>query len=63
MQVKGDIHGWWGKITENDVAQIQGDAEKMIGMLQQRYGYTREKAEQELTEFLNGPEGQRRHIA
>jgi uncharacterized protein YjbJ (UPF0337 family) len=63
MQVKGDVRGWWGKLTDDDVAQIQGDAEKMIGKLQERYGYTRENAERELNDFLTAPEGKRRRTA
>ena len=62
-QVKGDIRGWWTDITDDDVQRIQGDTEKFIGVLQQRYSYGREKAEQELTEFLNMPDNQRRRRA
>jgi len=62
-QVKGDVRGWWGKFTDDDVTQIQGDAEKMIGKIQERYGYARDKAEKELNDFLNAPEGQRRRTA
>jgi uncharacterized protein YjbJ (UPF0337 family) len=52
-QVKGDIRSKWGKITDDDLTQIQGDAQKMIGKLQERYGLRREQAEKDLTEFLN----------
>ena len=52
-QVKGDIRNKWGKITDDDLTQIQGDAQKMIGKLQERYGLRREQAEKDLTEFLN----------
>jgi uncharacterized protein YjbJ (UPF0337 family) len=62
-QVKGDVRGWWGKLTDDDVQMIQGDAEKFIGKLQQRCGYNREQAEKELNEFLSLPEGQRRRTA
>ena len=59
-QVKGDIRTRWGKLTDDDVAQIQGQAEKFIGKLQQRYGYKREQAEKELNDFLNSTPGTRR---
>jgi uncharacterized protein YjbJ (UPF0337 family) len=52
-QVKGTLRSKWGKLTDDDVVEIQGDTEKMIGKLQERYGYAREKAEKELNEFLN----------
>ena len=52
-QVKGDIRTKWGKLTDDDLTQIQGDAQKMIGKLQERYGLKREQAEQDLNDFLN----------
>jgi uncharacterized protein YjbJ (UPF0337 family) len=52
-ELKGDIRTRWGKLTDDDVMQIQGQAEKLIGMLQQRYGYKREQAEKEINDFLN----------
>jgi uncharacterized protein YjbJ (UPF0337 family) len=62
-QVKGDIHNWWGKLTDDDVDQIQGDTDKFIGKLQQRYGYGREQAEKEMNNFLSMPENRRRRTA
>jgi uncharacterized protein YjbJ (UPF0337 family) len=52
MQLKGKLRQQWGKLTDDDIAQIQGNAEQLIGKLQERYGYDREKAEKELDEFL-----------
>ena len=63
MQVKGDIRSKWGKVTDNDLTEIQGDTEKMIGKLQERYGYKREQAQKELNDFLNAPSGQPRRTA
>lgn len=59
-QVKGEIRSRWGKLTDDDMTQVQGDAEKMLGKLQERYGYTREQAERELNDFLNSPKQPRR---
>ena len=52
-QIKGDIRSRWGKLTDNDMMEIQGDAEKLIGKLQERYGLKREQAERDLNELLN----------
>jgi len=62
-QLKGEIRSKWGKLTDDDLTQIQGDAEKMIGKLQERYGYKREQAQKELNEFLNTNPGQPRRTA
>ena len=62
-QLRGEIRSRWGKITDDDVNQIQGETEKMIGKLQERYGYSRQQAERELNEFVNTPKGQPRRTA
>jgi uncharacterized protein YjbJ (UPF0337 family) len=55
MQLRGEVRTRWGKLTDDDVAQIHGEAEKLIGKLQERYGYKRDQAERELNDFLNAP--------
>jgi uncharacterized protein YjbJ (UPF0337 family) len=62
-QIKGDIRSKWGKLTDNDLMEIQGDTETMLGKLQERYGYKRDQAEKELQEFLNPPSGKARRSA
>ena len=63
MQMKGDLRSKWGKLTDDDLAQIQGDTEKFIGKLQERYGYGREQAEKEVNEFMNKPNTKDRRTA
>jgi uncharacterized protein YjbJ (UPF0337 family) len=53
MQMKGDLRKQWGKLTDSDMDQIQGDAEKFVGKLQERYGYSREEAERELNDYMS----------
>jgi uncharacterized protein YjbJ (UPF0337 family) len=48
MQLKGQLRRQWGKLTDAEVDQIQGNAEILVGKLQERYGYSREEAEREL---------------
>jgi len=50
-QVKGEIKTQWGKLTDSDLDQIDGQSEKLIGKIQERYGYARDRAEQELRDF------------
>ena len=52
-QMKGDVRSKWGKLTDDDMMQIQGDAQKLIGKLQERYGLKREQAEKDLNDFLD----------
>ncbi len=50
-QVKGEVKTQWGKLTDNDLDQIAGQSEKLIGKLQERYGYQRDRAEREVRDF------------
>src|SRR5262245_35646452 len=51
-QVKGNVRKQWGKLTDDDVDQIQGDAEIMLGKIQQRYGRSKDQASQEFDRWL-----------
>jgi len=53
MQIKGKIREQWGKLTEDDIDQMQGNAEKLIGKIQERYGRSREQVEQEVKRWLD----------
>jgi uncharacterized protein YjbJ (UPF0337 family) len=52
-QLKGTIRQQWGKVTDDDLAQIEGNAEQLIGKIQEHYGRTREEAERELDRWLD----------
>lgn len=48
---KGTIQERWGKLTNDDLDVIEGKREKLIGKLQERYGFAKEQAEKELEKF------------
>lgn len=52
QQLRGDIRKRWGQLTDSDLDQVQGDREKLAGLLQERYGYAKEEASREVDEFL-----------
>ena len=43
----------WNKLSDQDLAKMKGNAQEMIATLQERYGYTRERAQREVMQFLN----------
>ena len=47
LEIKGRVKEKWGKLTDNDLGETEGKSEKLLGLLQNRYGYIREKAELE----------------
>ncbi len=52
-QIKGEAKVAWGKLTDDDLDQAEGNAEKLAGLVQEKYGKTREEAEKEVNRFLN----------
>ena len=55
-QMKGAVKNQWGKLTDSDLDQIEGQSEKLIGKIQERYGYAKDRAEQEFREFQTASE-------
>jgi len=53
-QMTGKVKEKWGKLTDNDLTVIAGQRDQLVGILQERYGYARERAEKELNEFADG---------
>lgn len=51
QELKGKIKEKWGKLTDDEISQINGKKEQLLGKLQAKYGYAREKAEEELKSF------------
>ena len=46
-QIRGQAKVWWSKLTDDDLGKVEGKFEKLVGLLQEKYGYTREQAEDE----------------
>ncbi len=51
-EMRGQLREWWGELTDDDLERAAGKADQLIALLQQKYGYTREKAEQEFNRRL-----------
>ena len=51
-QIRGKLKEKWGKLTEDDIMQINGRLDQMISKLQARYGFERGKAEEEFSRFV-----------
>jgi uncharacterized protein YjbJ (UPF0337 family) len=52
-EMKGKVKEQWGKLTDDDLDRIDGKSEQLLGLLQQRYGYAREQAEEEYKRFAD----------
>ena len=59
QQLRGEIRSWWGQLTESDVDKIAGKKDLLVGLIQERYGYARQRAEQEVEQRLKEYSDQR----
>jgi uncharacterized protein YjbJ (UPF0337 family) len=51
--IKGKVKQQWGKLTDDDVTQVQGSYDILSGTLQKKYGYQKDQAEKEINSFLD----------
>lgn len=51
-QLKGEVKRQWAKLTDDDLERAEGNREKLVGSLQERYGWERTRAEEEFDRFL-----------
>lgn len=49
--LSGKVKEQWGKLTEDDLQEIEGRKDILLGKLQKQYGYTKEEAENQISEF------------
>jgi uncharacterized protein YjbJ (UPF0337 family) len=47
-QIRGEAKSWWGKLTDDDLDRAAGKFDILTGILQEKYGYTREHAAKEI---------------
>ena len=50
-QFEGKVQHQWGKLTQDDLQQAQGDQKVLAGKIQERYGITKEEAEHQVKEW------------
>jgi len=50
-QSKGAIQENWGKLTDNDIQEVNGRREVLIGKLQTRYAISYQEAEHQVGDF------------
>ena len=52
-QLKGEVKRQWGKLTDDELDMIEGNKDKLVGLVQERYGYARDKAAREVDDFVS----------
>jgi uncharacterized protein YjbJ (UPF0337 family) len=62
-QARGSFKTRWGEMTDDDRQMLDGKIDQMVGLLQERYGYTQERAAQAVKHYLGGYGRQARRSA
>lgn len=52
LQLKGSVREKWGQLTDDDVDKVEGSTERLVGLIQERYGYAKQQAESEVDSWL-----------
>ncbi len=52
-QLAGKAKAVWGEISDDELARTEGNAERLAGLVQERYGKTREQAQKEVRDFFD----------
>jgi uncharacterized protein YjbJ (UPF0337 family) len=53
LQIKGKVREQWGKLTNDDLDQIQGRSEQLVGRVQERYGLAKDEAQRQVNAWLD----------
>ena len=51
-QIQGQAKAWWGKLTDDDLKRAAGKFDVLAGLLQEKYGYTRQRAVDEINKHV-----------
>lgn len=49
QQTKGTVKEQWGKLTDDDLMEVQGRRDVLVGKIQTRYGISHEQAEAQVS--------------
>lgn len=52
-QATGEAKKKWGELTDDELAEINGDREILAGKLQEKYGIAKEDADKQIDEWAD----------
>jgi len=50
--LKGRAKSAWGELTDDDLAKIDGDRDRLVGAIQKRAGVAKEEAERQVDDWI-----------
>ena len=61
-QMRGNAKTWWGKLTDDDLDRAAGKYDVLAGLLQEKYGYTRQRADEEIDKHMKEFEASQKKV-
>ncbi len=52
-QYKGEVKKKWGEFTDDEIDQLKGEKDIIIGKIQEKYGKSKEEAERDFNDWYN----------
>ncbi len=52
-QIRGQVKTQWGKLTDDELDEIEGNVDLLVGKIQEKYGQTRAEIERDLDMLLS----------
>ncbi|AMD01901.1 CsbD family protein [Halomonas chromatireducens] len=53
-EMKGKARNSWGKLTDDELDQVGGKKDELVGKIQKKYGLEREEAERQVDDWAKG---------
>lgn len=50
-QIKGEAQKRWGKLTQDNIEEINGNRTKLLGLIQESYGVAKDEAEKQISDW------------
>jgi uncharacterized protein YjbJ (UPF0337 family) len=50
-QLKGKVKQQWGKLTDDEIDQIAGKRDELVGRIQHSYGVSKDEADKQLRDW------------
>ena len=51
-QIRGHVKTQWGRLTDDELDEIEGNVDLLVGKIQEKYGQTRAEIERDLDMLL-----------
>lgn len=62
-QIKGEAQKRWGKLTQDNIDQVEGSRTKLLGLIQESYGVAKDEAEKQIKDWERSYEDNKSNVA